>query len=302
MNSIHIKIEGQSFELNNPDKLMFPEDGITKKDLVDYYQKVAPAMLPLMGKKPVVMLRYPDGIHGEEFFHKNAPEYFPDWIKRVTLGKETKTDYVTVDSAADLAYLAGQACITPHLWLSRYDKPDFPDTLIFDLDPSGDDFEIVRETAFKLKDTLSELGMKPFVKTTGSRGLHVTCFLDRKADFDESRDFARDVAEVLADADPDNLTVEARKEKRGSRLLIDYLRNAYGATAVAPYAVRARVGAPVAAPIGWNELKDPKLNSQSYNMKNIFRRLGKKQPWGEIAEKPDSIKQAQKRLGSLSRK
>ena len=98
-------------------------------------------MLPLMERKPVVMLRYPDGIHGEEFFHKNAPEYFPEWIKRVTLGKETKTDYVTVDSSADLAYLAGQACITPHLWLSRYDKPDYPDTLIFDLDPPDDDFE-----------------------------------------------------------------------------------------------------------------------------------------------------------------
>ena len=301
---VDITIEGQSFELSNPDKVLFPEDGITKADMVEYYERIAPVMLPHLEKRAIVMHRFPDGIYGERFYHKDAPEYFPPWIERVSLAKEGgAVDYVVADSAADLAYLAGQACITPHIWLSRYDRPDNPDLLIFDLDPSGDDFEIARRTAFKLRELLTDLGLTPFVKTTGSRGLHVTCCLDRRAAFDQSRGFAKEVAGVIASRDPDNLTIEARKEKRGKRLLVDYLRNGYGATAVAPYALRARKGAPVAVPITWEELKDPKLNSQSYNMGNIFRRTARrKDPWAGLWNKPGSIREARRKLHVLLEK
>ena len=300
---IEIKIDGHSFELSNPDKVMFPEDGITKSDMVEYYQRIAPSMLPYLEKRAIVMHRFPDGIYGERFYHKEVPEYFPTWIKRITLPKEDGVvDYVVADSAADLAYLAGQACITPHSWLSRFDKPNNPDLLIFDLDPSDEVFEIVRQTALNLRGILLDLELSPFIKTTGSRGLHVVCPLDRSTDFDESRKFARDVAELMATRDPSNLTIEARKEKRGSRLLVDYLRNGYGATAVAPYALRARRGAPVAVPITWEELKDPKLNSQSFNIRNVFRRIGRrKDPWSGMEGKAGSIIRSAKKLEGLKK-
>jgi bifunctional non-homologous end joining protein LigD len=291
-------VSGRTFPLRNPEKVFFPEDGITKRQVVDYYTLVAPAALPHFLGRPVSMLRFPDGIHGESFFQKEASAYFPAWVKRVSLPKTGgATDYVVCRSAADLAYLAGQACITPHLWLSRYDRPDHPDLLIFDLDPPGMDFSPVRETALKLKHLLSEMGLVPFVKTTGSRGVHVTCPLDRSASFTESRAFAEAVGRLLTAQDPAELTVDIRKEKRGARVFIDWLRNSYGATAVAPYALRAKPGAPVAAPITWEELARPSLNSQSYNLSNIFRRLQQAaDPWADMIRAARPLRVAEERL------
>jgi bifunctional non-homologous end joining protein LigD len=213
------------------------------------------------------------------------------------------TNYVVCDSKAALTYLADQACVTPHLWLSRFDKPHNPDLLIFDLDPSGSDFEPVRQAALTLGQLLIKLGLSAFVKTTGSRGVHVVCPLDRSADFDKVRTFAEDVAHHLAGLDSANLTIEQRKEKRKGRVFIDTLRNSYAQTAVAPYALRARAGAPVATPITWEELKAPKLQPQSYNMKNIFKRLAKvKDPWaGMWTAKAGSIDQPWKKLKALTR-
>jgi len=237
-----------------------------------------------MQERAVTMLRMTDGIHGESFYHKETPAYFPDWIKRVPLPKEEGvTHYVICESAAALTYLAGQACITPHLWLSRFDKPHNPDMLIFDLDPSGTDFELVRRAAFALKDVLVKLELPVYVKTTGSRGLHVVSPLDRGSTFDDVRAFADDVADYLARRNPAELTVEQRNEKRTGRVFIDTLRNSYAQTAVAPYALRARPGAPVATPITWEELKQSKIQPQSFDMGNIFERLAKvKDPWAKI--------------------
>lgn len=264
--------------------MFFPENGYTKWDMVKYYERIAPMMLPHMQERAVTMLRMTDGIHGESFYHKETPAYFPDWIKRVPLPKEEGvTHYVICESAAALTYLAGQACITPHLWLSRFDKPHNPDMLIFDLDPSGTDFELVRRAAFALKDVLVKLELPVYVKTTGSRGLHVVSPLDRGSTFDDVRAFADDVADYLARRNPAELTVEQRKEKRTGRVFIDTLRNSYAQTAVAPYALRARPGAPVATPITWEELKQSKIQPQSFDMGNIFERLAKvKDPWAKI--------------------
>jgi bifunctional non-homologous end joining protein LigD len=293
---------GRLFEISNPEKILFPDDGITKSEMVDYYTRIAPAMLPHLKGRAIVMLRYPDGINGESFFHKETPDYFPSWIERISLPKEGgRVNYVVCDEAADLAYIAGQACITPHTWLSRYDRPYNPDQLIFDLDPSeGVDFAMVRQAAFTIKDLLTELGLVSFVKTTGSRGVHVTCPLDRDATFEDSRTFAEDVAKYLAGKDPEHLTVQAHKNKRGKRILIDVLRNSYGQTAVAPFALRAKPGAPVATPISWEELKNITLNSQTYNYENIFDRLSQvKDPWAGIWDKDGSIKQSWKKLKVL---
>lgn len=189
---------------------------------------------------------------------------------------------VCVD-ASTLVYLANQACITPHVWLSRIDRPHFPDQLIFDLDPSGDDFPVVCRSALRLRELLEREHLEAFVKTTGSRGLHVLVPLNRRANFDEVHAFARDLATELVDTDPDHLTLEVRKQKREGRIFIDTARNAYAQTAAPPYAVRPRPGAPVAAPLEWKELDDPQLRSDRFTIHTIFDRLRRKSDlWKDV--------------------
>jgi bifunctional non-homologous end joining protein LigD len=207
---------------------------------------------------------------------------------------------VVCQNAATLVYLANQACITPHLWLSRQDKPDHPDRMIFDLDPWDDDFEPVRSAARSLKKLLEALELVPFLMTTGSRGLHVVVPLDRKSNFDEVREFALDVADLLANQEPGRLTTEQSKEKRGSRIFVDVLRNAYAQTTPAPYAVRAKAGAPVAAPLEWEELSSRSVNSRRYTLRNMFRRLGQKEdPWEGMGRRARSLDPAKRRLDDL---
>lgn len=293
-----LKIDGQTIEISNQDKVFFPQAGLTKGDLIDYYRRIAETMLPYLKERPLSMQRFPDGIEGEGFYQKQVPEYFPDWIDRVAVAVKEDEDeqpQVVCNQAATLVYLANQACITPHAWLSRQDKLDCPDRLIFDLDPPDNDFEPVRFAAQLLREALEERGLTPFVMTTGSRGLHVVTPLDRQADFDTVRLFARELAKLLADREPDRLTVEPRKDKRKGRLFLDYLRNAYAQTAVPPYAVRAKPGAPVATPLDWDELNNSELHSQQYTMQNVFLRLGqKKDPWQGMMDKAGSLAKARR--------
>lgn len=293
-----ITIDEHSIALSNLDKVLFPKTDLTKGDLVDYYQRIANVALIYYHERPLTMQRFPDGIEQEGFFQKEVPDYFPEWISRVELKKENGTvKYVIAQNAATLVYLANQGCITPHLSLSRQDKPNHPDRLIFDLDPSDDDFKKVQRAASKLKDLLDALELGSFVQTTGSRGLHVVLPLDRTADFDAAREFAHAFAECLAQNYPEELTVEQRKSKRGDRVFLDYLRNAYGQTAVAPYAVRALEGAPVATPLNWDEVSAADLSPQKYTIKNIFRRLAQTEdPWSEIGQRGSSIDTARKQL------
>jgi bifunctional non-homologous end joining protein LigD len=205
-------------------------------------------------------------------------------------GKGETQSQVVCNDAATLVYLANQACITTHIWLSQVDKLDYPDKMIFDLDPPGEDFEPVRFAAIVLKEILDEVELKSFVMTTGSRGLHVVVPLDRTADFETSRAFARDLVGVLADREPDRLTTEVRKDQRKGRLFLDYLRNSYAQTSVPPYTLRAIADAPVATPIDWDRLEDPDLDSQTYNIQNIFRRLGQMEdPWKDIFSHAQSL-------------
>jgi len=293
---LELEVGGRAVAVSSPDKVLFPEDGTTKADLARYYARVADTMLPHLKGRPISMLRYPDGIEGESFFQKDVPDYFPAWIRRAKVEKEGGTlEMMVAEEPAALVYLAGQACITPHVWLSRIDRPQRPDRLIFDFDPSGDDFGPVREGARRMRDLLDELGLAPFVMTTGSRGLHVTVPLDRSADFDVVRTFARGCAELLVARRPDHLTVEHRKAKRGGRVYVDTGRNAYAQTGVAPYAVRALPGAPVATPLDWSELG--RARPRSTTIANLFRRLGRKDdPWADIDRRARPLAKAAERL------
>jgi bifunctional non-homologous end joining protein LigD len=279
-----VRVGREIVEITHADKVLFPNDGITKRQLVEYYERIAATMLPHLRGRAIVMERYPDGIHGQKIFQKNVPAYFPTWITTVSLPKKDGVvRHVVCDDAATLVYLANQAVITPHTWLSRIDKPNHPDQMIFDLDPSDGDFRLVCDAAKVLRDLLVDQGLPSFVKTTGSRGLHVLVPLKRRLEFDEVRAFARQVAEGFVQSDPEHLTTEVRKDKRKGRIFVDTARNAYAQTAVPAYAVRPRDGAPVAAPLQWNELDSRRLKPDLYNIRNVFDRLDKVgDPWNDL--------------------
>jgi bifunctional non-homologous end joining protein LigD len=282
-----------------PDKPLFPS-GITKAELARYYAAVAPAMLPHIAGRPLNLERYPDGIDGPRIIQQRAPGHFPSWIRRVTVPKRGGTvAHVVASDAATLVYLADQACITLHAWLSRADRLDRPDRLIFDLDPSREAPEAVRSAARDLGALLRDLGLEPFAMATGSRGYHVVVPLQRRADFQTVRGFARDVARVAAAGDP-RLTLEQRKAARGGRILVDVLRNAYAHTAVAPYSVRARDGAPVAMPLHWEELLQPATRPDRWTLHTVPSRIARDgDPWADIRSYARTLGAPQRRLQKL---
>jgi bifunctional non-homologous end joining protein LigD len=284
----------KTVKLSHPDKVMFPKGKITKQELFDYYGKVARLMLPLIKNRPISQLRYPQGIKGEGFFQKNAPQGMPQWVKTEKVAREERDaiHMVLCNDKSTLLWLANQDCITPHIWLSKIDKPDFPDRMIFDLDPPPKKgFGVVVKAALKLKEVLEkEYGLKTFVTTTGSKGLHVVVPIKRTRHFNEVRAFARSIAEKMVEAEPKKYTLESRIAKRGGRIYIDVVRNAKGQTVMAPYAVRPKEGAPVATPLFWKELEDPKLKSTSFNIRNIDQRL-KKNPWAGIDKAAKALPQ-----------
>ncbi len=247
-----------------------------------------------------MLQRFPNGIGEDGFYQKNVAPYFPRCIKRVTAGKVGgSVTHAVANNAESLVFLANTGCITPHMWLSRTPKPMNPDLMAFDLDPSTKDFGVVRDMAAALRDVLQELGLRSYPMTTGSRGLHVSVPLDQTADFDAVREFARDVAHGLADAFPGLVTTAIRKEKRKRKLFIDVMRNGYAQTAVAPYALRALPGAPVATPLDWEEVSSSRLGAQRYNIQNIFRRLQERgDAWQSIWRHPQSLLRSRKILNT----
>jgi bifunctional non-homologous end joining protein LigD len=274
--------------VTHPDRVVFPDIELTKGELVEYYRRIAPNALPHLRGRPLTMQIFPKGADQPGSFVKERRKHFPDWVGRaeVPIAAATRKHRAdglvmpTVDSEDALVYLANQGMVTPHVWLSRADEPDRPDRMVFDLDPSDDDFGLVRRTAIELRDVLGERGLVPFVKTTGSRGLHVEVPLDRSATTAEVGAFADDVAAELCGRHPDRLTTAFAKAERGTRLFLDVLRNRPSQTMVAAYGVRARPGAPIACPLEWDEVADAELTADRWTVRNVFRRLGQRQdPW-----------------------
>jgi bifunctional non-homologous end joining protein LigD len=295
-----VHLDGHEVKITRPDKVLFPEDGITKGDLIRYYERIGPRILPFLEGRPVSMQRFPDGIDKFAFFQKAAAAYYPAWIKTATVKKQGGTvKHVICDDVATLVYLANQACITPHVWLSRAGKPHSPDQMIFDLDPSTDDLTAVVDGAHMLKDLLDELKLPAYVKSTGSRGLHVTVPLDASEDFGRVHEFARQLAGVIISRDPDRYTMEQLKKNRGDRVFIDINRNAYAQTAVPPYAVRPRRGAPVAVPLEWGELRKKSFRPDGVTIRSLFERLDKvDDPWKDFWRHATTIATARRRLES----
>jgi bifunctional non-homologous end joining protein LigD len=296
---------GERVQVSHPDKVLFPDDGITKADLVAYYRQVAPLMLPLVSGRPVTMQRFPNGIGRGGFLQKQVGDYFPDWIERVTApNRRTRqgttreqVTYMVCRAPDDLAYLANQACVTPHVWLSRTPDLYHPDQLVFDLDPASADLEVLRLAARSLHELLEELGLSAFLKSSGSRGLHVVVPLVPAAETDTVKLFSMAVAEALAARHPEELTTEGRIADRGGRLYLDIGRNGYAQTMAAPYAVRARPGAPVSAPLDWSELDE--FDPGRHTLRNIAERLARPDPWEAIEEAATTLDKARARLAAL---
>ena len=252
---------------------MFPKAGITKGDLVEFYDKIAEYMLPYLKDRPLTLQRFPEGINEEGFYQKNASDYFPDFIELVKIKTEEGYNHqVICNDKQTLIYLVNQGTITFHIWLSKKDRLNKPDKVIFDLDPPAGGFEKVKWTARKVGELLQEEGHEPQLMTTGKHGLHVYYQINRKDDFDTVRKKVRAQADKLAELYPEELTTETRKNKRKGRVFLDYLRNAYAQTAVCPYSLRPIESAGVATPIKWDEL-DKIDSGDYYHYKNIFRRL-----------------------------
>lgn len=288
-------------ELKNLDKVLYPDAGITKGDVIEYYRWIADLMLPWLHDRVLTLERFPDGIQAEGFIQKNIPDYFPSWFTRRTVeASDGDQDVPVCSNLASLVYVANQGSITQHVWLSRLDRRHHPDQMIFDLDPPGEDFEEVRRAAVDCLEVLDALDLSAGIKTTGSRGLHVTVPLRRQEGFDTVRSFARDCARLLVTRHPDRFTLEQRIDQREGKLYLDIQRNAYGQTVVAPYSLRAREGAPVAMPIARRALDDPALHARVYTLGNIHRYLRQTaNPWQDLRRHARSLAPARKKLDRL---
>ena len=271
-------------EVSHPDRVVFPDDGITKGELVAYYERIAPLALPHLRRRPLTLQRWPQGVGGPGFYTKERPAHFPEWVGAATVPtsetvrKRRGGDLVmtVVDDAESLVYVANQGMITPHVWLSTVDRPGHPDRLVVDLDPGPSPFRVVQDAALSLRELLESVGLVPFVKTTGSSGLHVEVPLEPVATIDEVRAAAETIAAVLAAGDPERLTTEFSKSERHGRLYLDVARNGHAQTEVAAYGVRGLPGAPVATPLEWDEVGRGDLTSRRWTIRNVFRRLARR--------------------------
>lgn len=260
--------------ITHPEKVLFPDDGITKGDLAAYYEMIAPVMLPHIVRRPVTMERFPAGIGKKGFLQKDVSKGFPEWLQRVEVPKKDGVvHHPIVTDTRSLLWLVNQNSITPHVWTSRAPDVYHPDICVFDLDPSVDDAGMLRAAALAVRDLLDELGLPSWVKTSGSKGFHIAVPLDGKANMEEVAGFAHQVGALLVRRDPKNLTQEFHKVDRGRRILVDTGRNGWSATHAAAYAVRAKPGAPVSAPCTWEELESGQVEPRTFTLRNMAARI-----------------------------
>ena len=280
--------------ITHPDKVLFPDDGITKGDLAAYYEAIAPVMLPHIRMRPVTMERFHAGIGKPGFIQKDVSKGFPPWLERVEVPKKGGTvHHPLVTDARSLVWLANQNSITPHVWTSRAPDLYHPDICVFDLDPSDDDQEALRAAALALRDVLDELGLPSWVKTSGSKGFHIVVPLDGKAEVGEVAGFAHAVGRRLVNRHPDALTQEFHKVDRAGRILIDTGRNGYSATFAAAYAVRAKPGAPVSAPCTWEEVASGAAGPRTFTLRTMAQRIERVGDlWADLRKRRRSLRRA----------
>lgn len=269
-------IAGRELSLSKLDKIYWPRDGYTKGELIHYYVEAAPYLLPYLHDRPLVFTRYPDGIDSNFFYQKNAPEYLPEWIPTYLWQSKDKTsnNLILAEETAALAWLANQACLEIHPWLSRQFSILNPDFIAFDLDPyEGCPFAVVVEIALLIKRILDDLGLRSYLKTSGASGLHIFLPIINKYDYSQGRNWAGKLAGLVCQALPHEATIERSVKDRGDRVYVDYMQNVVGKTLCSPYSVRPREGAPVSTPLRWEELPD--ISPSDFNIKTVFTRLKK---------------------------
>lgn len=288
--------------ITHPEKVMFPNDGITKGDLAAYYETVAPLMVPHLRGRPITMERYPAGIGKKGFWQKDVSKGFPDWLERVKVPKKDGVvHHPIIDDERSLLWVTNQNTITQHVWVSRVPDLYHPDLCVFDLDPSKDDVDAVRSAALGLRDLLDELGLPSWVKTSGSKGFHIVVPLDGKSDTNEVAQFADTVGRVFVALAPDHLTQEFNKVDRKGRIYVDTGRNGYSATFAAAYTVRAKTGAPVSAPCTWEEIEKGKVAPASFNVRNTPARVKKVGDlWADMLKKRRSLTKATVKLKRMT--
>jgi bifunctional non-homologous end joining protein LigD len=290
---VTVRVGRREIEISHPDRVLFPDAGVTKEGLARYYGAIAPVMVPHVRDRPLAMHVFPGGVKEQGHYLKNAPGHFPDWIHRVDMPKRGGTvNHVLADDAATLVYLAGQNVVALHVWPARADEPRKPDRVIFDLDPEATTrFSEVRAAARQVGDALRDAGLVPFAMASGSRGIHVVVPVRRGPEFAEVFQWAKALAIEVAERHPRHLTTEFYKRKREAPIFIDVRRNAYAQHAVAPYSVRAKPHAPVATPLRWEELDDRRLRPDGWDVRTVLERVeADGDPWKGIARRARALK------------
>jgi len=279
--------------LTNPERVMFPEQGVTKLDLARYYEEVEDWILPHLANRPLSLLRCPSGRDQECFFQKHPGQTFAKNVRRIPI-KEKKggsSDFVYITSASEIIALVQFGVLEFHPWGSMISDVEAPDTLIFDLDPGPElSWRAIVHATTTLHERIQSLGLHGFLQATGGKGLHIVVPIKPTISWDQAKDFAHAVARAHAQDAPATLTINMAKNKREGKVFIDYLRNGRGSTSIARYSSRARPGAPVATPLRWNELS-PVANANRYTINNIRRRLGalKQDPWADYEQARTAI-------------
>ena len=290
--------------ITHPEKVLFPDDGITKGDLAVYYEAMAPVILPHLRGRPVTMERYPAGIGEKGFWQKDVSKGFPSWLQRVRVPKKDGVvHHPVVTDTRSLLWLTNQNTITQHVWTSRVPNLDRPDLCVFDLDPSTDNVAEVRAAAIGLRDLLQELGLPSWVKTTGSKGFHIVVPIDGKTDIADVARFANAVGTLFVSLAPDRLTQEFSKVDRRGRIYVDTGRNGYSATFAAAYTVRARRGAPVSAPCTWEEIERGEVEPGTFTVRNMPDRIAKVgDVWSDMRRRGRSLKRPVEKLRRLGQR
>jgi bifunctional non-homologous end joining protein LigD len=297
--------EEKTVKLSSPDRVLFPDDGITKGDVFEYYKQVGDTIVPHLQNRPFTMKRYPHGIDGEAFFQKQAPKHLPSWIPTRqfrTLPREggaRLVDFALVNSPEAVLFMVQNNCIDMNAWYSRVDKPDRPDFVLFDLDPPDGGFELAIEVAHLIHELLDELELPGYVKTSGADGIHVVAPITRRSTFDQTYAFAEQASRLLEQRHPGKVTTEWLKKKREG-VLVDHRQNGHGKTIASVYSVRPKPAAPVSTPLRWEELTND-IRPRTFGMEEAMKRIADHGDlFAPVLEDPRPLAPAAKKLKRLT--